>query len=477
MNFLDRFLNPYRDPDPLPSPARLSSVNRTRRIGEVHQEAVQARAIDSFVGTDLTDMLLRVQGLTARPWRPVSIREALGVPAIMRAVTLISNTSGSLGIEAYRRGVRLSDDDTPRLIQRPDPFRIPRDFYRDTAYYMASRGEYWWWIAKRDGDGNALSLICIPPWEIKVEPNDRDRLRPVIKWLDREIPREDLRHGTFLPDESGYRGVGPLQLCGAATSVAVEAQEWAANFFASGNSNLLIKAAGILGEDPETGVSEADTLREQWMDKDSNTPRVVDDGIDDVKFMNANPQGAQMLDAREHQNGDAARMFGIPGSLLEYARPGSSLTYQNLEQEFTKFVKACLVPDYLEPIEQQMSDLLPRSTVARFNVRGFQRADVKTRWEVYKLAVDVLGQEEAANLAREAEGIVPGDVEYAPIPLAPPQAVPALLPIQARSSDPVRCDGTRMLRGILKPCNYLLAEAGPFVGRCRRCGKEHSAAA
>ena len=49
-----------------------------------------------------------------------------------------------------------------------------------------------------------------------------------------------------------------------------------------------------------------------------------------------------MLDARAHQDGEAARMFGIPGTLLEYNAPGSSLTYQNISEVFTLFVKSCL---------------------------------------------------------------------------------------------------------------------------------------
>jgi HK97 family phage portal protein len=470
MSILDdlrRAFMPIEQPDP--------GGWRARQM--VAQERTQTRAIDSFTSyPGLSEQLLAVQGLHTRPWRSASIREALGTPAIFRAVTLISNTTGSLAVEAYRKGVKLDDEDTPRLIKRPDPFRIPRDFYRDTAFDLATRGEFWWWIAARDLDDSPLSLIRVPPWEIRVEPNDQDRLRPTIKWLNREMRREDMRHGTFMLDDTGYRGVGPLQLCGAAASVAVESQEWAASFYAGGNPSYLIKAAGSLSDDPETAQHEADTLREQFMGRDPNTPMVIDDGIEEVKDFPVNPQGAQMLDARHENKGDAANMFGIPGELLEYGRPGSSLTYQNIDEVFTRFVKTPLVPDYLEPIEQHMSDLLPRSIVARFNVKGFLRASPKTRWEVYEIASRVIGEDEAAAMAREAEGLVPGDIEYAPVPFAPPAAVPERLPVQSRTAE-VRCTGTRVLRGIMQPCKKLLAEQGPFVGTCPRCRKSYAGVA
>jgi phage portal protein BeeE len=442
------------------------------------REEVQTRTIEPTEFPSLNEQLLRIMGLRASPWRAASVREALGTPAIFRAVALISNTTGSLAVEAYRKGEKLDDDDTPQLVKRPDPFRIPRDFYRDTAFYMATRGEFWWWVAKRAPDNSVLSLIAVPPWEIIVERTD-DRLRPKIMWRDKEMRREDMILGTFLPDEATIsgpfqRGAGPLQLCGAAASVAVESQEWAANFYAGGNPSYWIKAAGSLSEDPDTAKREADTLRDQVMGRDPNTPMVTDDGIEDIRDFPVNPQGAQMLDARHENKGDASNMFGIPGELLEYGRPGSSLTYQNIDEVFTRFVKTPLVPDYLEPIEQHLSDLLPRSTVARFNVKGFLRASPKTRWEVYEIASRVIGPVEAATMAREAEGLTPGDIEFAPVPFSSPAAVPANMPELRTVQTEFRCDGRRLRNGILTTCGKLLTS--DWRGRCPRCKKEYEAA-
>jgi len=210
-------------------------------------------------------------------------------------------------------------------------------------------------------------------------------------------------------------------------------------------------------------------MKQQIATRPHNVPLVTDEGIEDITEFGVNPQGAQMLDARLSNKGDAANMFGIPGVLLEYNAPGSSLTYQNVQEVFSLFVKTSLAPNFLEPIEQELSDLLPRSTVARFNVSGFERANAKTRWETYGLMVPVIGSEEAAAIARKSEGIDPGDVEFQPVPFAPPAAFPTRLPV-ARSAEPVRCSGRRVLKGVLRPCNKLLAEAGPFIGSCPRCG-------
>jgi hypothetical protein len=171
-------------------------------------------------------------------------------------------------------------------------------------------------------------------------------------------------------------------------------------------------------------------------------------------------------------------MFSIPGDLLEFAAGGSSLTYQNLAEIMTNFLKTCLIPNYLEPVEQTLSDLLTSTTVARFAVDAVNRADIKTRFEVYQLGIDagVL----TAEMAQENEGIIAGNVEVAPVPLTPPSAVPASLPVQPRASEPVevRCDGlhSRRRSGIpyVGKCGKLLSTTGEFVGTCPRCKKVYS---
>ena len=416
-------------------------------------------------GEDFPDLQQQIRNVLA-PWKNAGVRDAIGVPSIFRAVSLIAGTTGSLSVEVWRSGVKLSPDDTPQIVKRPDPFITGRDFYRNTAWNMATRGEAWWWVAKRDSNGAPISLINVPPWEVVVDPGT-NRLHPTINWLGKQMPEDDMRHITLMPDMNTLRGIGPLQACGAAISVAVESTTWAANFFAGGNSSILIKAAGALGED-EDGVNEADTLRAQFMDKDNNTPRVIDEGIESVTEININPQGAQMLDARTYNNGDAARMFGIPGVLVEFAQSGSSLTYQSIPEVFRLFVKTCLQPYYLEPIEHAMSDILSRSSWAAFDTASFEKADPKTRWETYQLAVSVIGAEAAAAWANTAEGFAPGDIEYAPVPYAPPAAVPDRLPI-GRSAESFRCTGRRILQGQLRKCNKLL---WPGTERCPRCGEE-----
>lgn len=434
-------------------------------------EPMQERSIDSFVDhPGLTEQLAAIQGLVPRPWRVAGLREALGVPAIFGAANLIANTVGSMSMKAFRDQVELPPDRRPRVIVRPDPFRTPREFYRQTAWNIATRGEAWWWIAARDTDGMALSILNVNPAEVNVTEDPRDLRYPKIEWRGKEMPRDDMRQLVYAQDSDSLRGVGPLQMCGAAISVAVESQEWAANFFAEGGrAGLWIKTSLDLDED------EAGAFKAQWITGDNNTPRVTGgDSVEDIKEFGQVNDGTQMLASRQYQNVEVATMYGMNATLLNAAVAGSSLTYQNVGSKFEEFIRECLRPNYLESMEQTMSDLVTRSTTVRFNTDALTLADIKTRYEVYGLGIDkqIIDAEEA----RRFEGLAPGDVENASVPYSPPAAIPSSLPIQLRSEpQEVRCDGrtTRWQHGVSRAqtCNKLLSRSGAFIGACPRCKK------
>jgi HK97 family phage portal protein len=417
------------------------------------QPDIQTRALDP---TDFDTQLKALQRRNPQPWRAASVKEALGVPAILGAVALISDTVGTLSLQAYRQGSLLSQEETPRLVIRPNPFSTPFVFFRNSAFYKATRGERWWWVAARDIDGVALSLYPVPPWEVTVEANDRQPLRPTIRWRNAIVPNEDMIHDMYLPDQTGLRGQGPLQLCGAAISVSVESQEWAANFFASGGlPPALIKSAVKLTEE------EAQDLKLQWSESDNNVPKVIDPMIEGVEQLKWDQQATQFNDARNFQVGEVARMFSMPGELIEYQMGGSSLTYKNEEGIWSDFARRCLSPHYLEPMEQDVSDLLTRASVARFNLDQLQRADIQTRYQAWKIGIEsgFLSVDEV----RQREGLAPGNVDFAPVPAALPQAIPSRLPIQEQR--------TRLEEWRCENCGRKIAEARGFETAIRcRCG-------
>ncbi len=355
---------------------------------------LQTRALDSFEDhPGLTEQLLAVQGKSLRDFYPPSIQEVMGVPAVFRAVTFISSLVGSLTLEAWREGIKLTDN-VPTLVSRPGVFSTPRDFFRDTAYSLATRGEFIWWVIDRDSDGMAKKLLLLPPGQVTVSWNQRLPLVREYVWRDRAIPTDDIEHGTFSRELGALRGQGPLQLCGAALSAAVEADEWAARFFKRGGA-----PSTVLKFPLNMSPQEAEKLKVQWLETEGNEVRVASGGTDPQAFQ-VNPEAAQLLESRRYSASSIATAFGMDADLLNAAQSGSSLTYQNVGQRFDNFTRSTLAPNYLEPIEHGISERLSRTTVARFNLQGFLRADVKTQADVYSVLVAAgLDSAKAAEIA------------------------------------------------------------------------------
>jgi len=378
---------------------------------------LQTRALDSFVDhPGLTEQLLRIQGQSTESWNTPSVQEAMTVPAVFRAVTMIANLVGMLTLEAWRNGVKLTGQTVPVLVSRPGIFSTPRDFFRDTGTSLATVGEYIWRVIDRDADGLAKKFLLLPPHEVTVSWNQRLPIVRDYEWRGEKIDSDDIEHGTFFRMPGALRGVGPLQLCGAALSSAVEADRWAARFFKRGGapSTQLISPVPL-------SADESSKLVDQWLLRESNEVRVASGGVKAEPFQ-INPEQAQLLDSRKYSASSIATAFGMDADLLNAAISGSSLTYQNVGQRLDSFVRTTLQPNYLEPIEHGISERLSRTTVARFSLQSFLRADVKTQADVYSVLVSAgMDAQQAADIAG-----LGSLVDTVPVPA--PEAIPIEVP-------------------------------------------------
>jgi phage portal protein BeeE len=273
---------------------------------------LQERVELSTALPDLDTQVAAIRDRTRPIGRRASIAEALSVPAIQRAVTLISHTVGSTSMQGWRNGSPMPE--TPIVLARPNPYETPYDHYRDVAFNRATRGETILWIANRDSDGYPLALVNVPPWEVQVQANPANRLRPTYYWGGPEKPGtiKGTRYSVANPegafvhimyhrDASGLRGEGPLQMCGLAIGVAVEAMQWASNFYTSGGTPpIVVHSASELDVtvDPVSGLTEAQTFKRDWMAGNPNEPKIVDPNVESVEQFEFNTAGAQMLDGR-----------------------------------------------------------------------------------------------------------------------------------------------------------------------------------
>ena len=102
-----------------------------------------------------------------------------------------------------------------------------------------------------------------------------------------------------------------------------------------------------------------------------------------VKPLSITPEDAQFLATRAFQKHDIAAFFGIPPSMM--GEQDRSTSVVGIEQEQMMFTTNTLLP-FLTRIETYLSDLMPPSIVAKFDLKGRLRADTLARFQAYQLA-------------------------------------------------------------------------------------------
>jgi HK97 family phage portal protein len=97
---------------------------------------------------------------------------------------------------------------------------------------------------------------------------------------------------------------------------------------------------------------------------------------------------AEYVATQQLSTAQIARILHLPPFMLG-APTGDSLTYSTVAEQATAFVRYSLGPQ-LRLIEEALSldaDLCPADHFIRANVDALQRADAKTRHEVYATAI------------------------------------------------------------------------------------------
>ncbi len=297
----------------------------------------------------------------------LTIKQALGIPAVMRAVTLISSVIGSLDLKEFINGTEI---EAAPVLKRPARKWKPSEFKKDTGMYLASRGESIWMWDEIGFDGFPTSLLPLVPEQMNSTWNGRE----FTDWWttdndgrERHFDPARISHMYLVRDPSTGRGLGPLQLCGVSLNASQQADVWASRFYLGSIPSLYM--------DSESPMSpgDVDTFFENWTKRPPNLPK-VGHGFTPNSIA-VDMEHAQAIEARMLTRGEVALMFGISGALMEVADSGSSITYSNVGGLATELIRLCIAPQYLEPIEEAFSDLRPRGHDARFDVEGFQRAD------------------------------------------------------------------------------------------------------
>lgn len=371
-------------------------------------------------GTPMTIERMIEQALTARE-ADFSLADALRMPPVIRAKTLLRSTAAQLPVVVYRDGLPI--DDQPRIVRRPNAYKTLGDFVGESVDGLVDHGEVFWRLGDYDAEGRPM-FATVLPWE-EVRVDWAPRLAGLVArywWNDDElIADREIKHVAINRRPGELRGRGPLTEALPFLAAVDAAETFAAGWFTSGGiPSVVLRTKGPLSEDQSTD------LKTKWMtahNTDVPTPAVLGGGIED-HYPDVDPARSQLQEARSYGATVVARLLGIPGPLLLIETSGSTITYQNATAALGELVKGTLAPTYLSPIEYAWSDLVGGRSRVRFELAELSRADIAGRYAVYGEGIG-LGIF-SADEARGWEGLPP-TAQTVPAALAPipnPRRIP-----------------------------------------------------
>jgi len=338
--------------------------------------------------------------------------EALSIPAVWRAVHLVSSSVAQVPLHLYQHGDdRRRQDDAPeaRLLQRPTPGVTQYTFRRTLTLHVLLCGDGFAWIYRRRGrperlvvldplqtepktDGNALV------WETRLE--DQTRL----------LPDRDVLHLCGLSWD-GMRGLSPIWQFALSMDLQRCIRDHARGFFLRGTM-----LSGILKTPRPLTPEERAIIKQSFEQQHGGAGRswgvaVLGGGLEWQPAV-VEPQKTQLAELHQLATRDIAAMFGVPPHKLG---DPSRTSYASLEQENLDYLMFSL-ESWLSAWEAELNaKLCPPDCYWEHNRNALVRSVYSDRVNGYYRMVEmgVLSPNEVRRLENlpERQG---GDVYYVP---------------------------------------------------------------
>ena len=271
--------------------------------------------------------------------------------------------------------------------------------------------------------GNAYAAKVLNNGQIEqLIPMHPDRVRPF--WVDRNF---GVRAYKFTPmkgsqivlldDEvfhlaglsfDGLKGVNPIEAQRETIGTAMAAQEYISKFYANNATPGGVLKHPARFRDPE----KRKEFREQWHEQQTGSQRhmtaLLEDGIE-FQQVSLKLKDAQFVEGQRLSVNQIARIFRVPPHMIGDL---SKATFSNITQQSLEFVMYSLAPWFARWEQAIFRDLLVTETdkltlFAKFIVEGLLRGDIKTRFEAYRVAVELGWM--TRNEVRQLEDLNPLD--------------------------------------------------------------------
>lgn len=355
----------------------MSLVRRRREALEARTGAVGLPAITSLA--DLARVVGGHYGKTSLT-SAGTIGGALGSAAVWRSVNKISGLVVQAPWSVRRGRTELPD---PPLLREPSVMNQRPSTWKRTATTSMLLA------------GGVTALVDNPDRPTKLEIVHPD----LVDWTEKrgwmlngnpvdEWPVGPLWHVPYMTLPGSPKGVSAIEYARRTTFAQLAAKEFGGNYFRDGAHPTM-----ILAPETDPGEDGARRLKERVVAAVSGTsrePLVLPQSVQWHQIQ-INPDDSQFLDLMRFSGAEIAGFFGLQPEHIGYPVEGAGVQYSNRENRQQDLLQDAVMP-ILIPLEEALSELLPRPQSVKFNVGGLLRADLAARYQSYLTAAQIGAQ-------------------------------------------------------------------------------------
>ncbi len=323
-------------------------------------------------------------------------------------IDLICSTMSSLPLDLYDREKKEKREEHPlhKLFKEPNADETRSIFFynmvKDYIYGNVYIYKYF------NDEGEVASLFRLNPREVTVYRGIDNK--KYFKWKDKEYDYKQIIH---IPSRWGYDGTKGQSIFDAARSVfsvTTEIDEYTNNSFNNSLGKRLV--IDISKAFPNATPEQVEAIREKYVtsytgSENANKPIVKSNNVEFDTLDSGLPDNRanQLLENREFQEREIAKLFGVPLSFLK-----GENKYGQIEELFMMFIETAIKP-IATSLEESFNKLLNykerENYYFRFNYNSLVKTNLQSRISAYQtqLQAGIL----TINEVRAKEELMPVD--------------------------------------------------------------------
>jgi HK97 family phage portal protein len=342
--------------------------------------------------------------------RRVGWSGALSIPAVWSAVRLRANVIGSLPVGVYRdRGgvpVRVTGASVPTVLSQPSAVFDMVDWLAASQLSLDLRGNAYGRIVARDEGRTWLptQIELVHPDDVTVTTRTDGAVE--YRFAGNLVDPFDVWHERQNPMPGSVVGMSPIEATARALGISLAAADYGGGFY-----DEALTPSGLLSSEAPIDEAQAKIVKARVRATQNGREPLVLGGNWTYKPLSISPTDAAYLEVLARGDVDAARIFDVPGELIDANTSGSSITYANREQRVQDLLAFRLGPA-IQRRERALSRLTVRGQYVKLNTGSLLRGDLATRYASYErgLRNGFLALEEVRAL-EEREPLTPEQLE------------------------------------------------------------------